>query len=222
MPLGDPPDAAGSLSDLPSFTLEADRSLHRVWRRDLPDGTTRDDFWWFASVPDEPRLGGRFDLPAPMGTCYTSTSAVGAVLETLQHHLTSLPRAELQVRRRAELLPLGDVPPAADLTAQQATGSGITAALWAGRDRPLTQAWAAALRRDGWWLLHGGIQHDPSGRLRAVTLFDHAGAHPPSYGKAWVHAIDTLHDDDDLLDELADYGIEVHDPGDLPFVDPPS
>jgi hypothetical protein len=86
----------------------------------------------------------------------------------------------------------------------------------------VTQAWAAAFRRDGWWALYGGIQHDPSGRLRGHTLFDQHGPRPPSFGAAWPHTTGTLHDDPDLHAELARFGIQVRDPGDLPFADPPS
>lgn len=104
------------------------------------------------------------------------------------------------------------------LTSKRARGVGVTAALWAGSIRALTQRWAIAFRRAGWRALYHGIQHDPTGRLRAVTLFDTAGAHPP-YGDDWRRTTHDLHDDDELIDTLARYGIRVtrSDPN-LPLV----
>lgn len=220
MPLGWPPPQAGSLRRFPAEPVRS-RTIYRVWRHQLPDGTRREGPWWFGSVPDDPGEGGRYDLPAPMGACSTATRPVGAVLEAVQAWLTNLPAAELRVRRLATIEAPHDAPPAAKLTAQAAAGHGISAALWAGTDRERTQAWAAAFRRDGWWALYGGIQHDPSGQLRGHTLFDHHGPHPPSFGQAWPHTVSSLQDDPQLVAELARYGIHVREIGDLPFADPP-
>jgi hypothetical protein len=222
MPLGWPPEAAGSLAAFPAEPTR-NRTIYRVWRHDLPDGSTRESPWWFASIPERAEDGGRYDLPTPMGACYTSTRPAGAVLESLQATLTNLPAAELRIRRLATVETPPDAPAAAKLTAQVAAGRyGVTAALWAGADRRTTQAWAAAFRRDGWWGLYGGIQHDPSGRLRGHTLFDHGGAHPPTFGGSWPCAAATLHDDADVVDDLGRFGIQVREPGDLPYGPPPS
>jgi hypothetical protein len=221
MPLPWPPQQGGSLTDFPAQQIRG-HTIYRVWRHVSDDGRIRDAPWWFASVPDDPADGGRYDLPAPMGACYTATQPVGAVLESLQALLTNLPAAELRVRRLAVIDAPPDAPAAAKLTAQVVAGGyGITAALWAGADRPKTQAWAAAFRRDGWWALYGGVQHDPSGRLRGHTLFDRAGEHAPTFGRGWPHTTSTLHDDESLLDDLARFGIHVREPGDLPFSEPP-
>jgi hypothetical protein len=219
MPLGEPPEAGGSLADWPHVPL-ADRLLHRVWRHHDGSGAER-SLWWFAAVTEDPQDGGRFDLPAPMGTCYTATSPAAAVLEALQGRLRNLPRRELAARRRAEVVAGADAPAGADTTARDLVGRfGVTAELWAGRDRALTQRWAAALRRDGWWALHTGIAHDPSGTLRGVALFDRQGGHPPSYGRDWEVAVATLHDDEALHAELETFGVTVRQIGDLPFADP--
>lgn len=122
----------------------------------------RDDPWWFASVPEDPQVGGRFDLAAAMGTCHTGTSVEAVMLESLQAVLPALPIEELQVRRLAEITVPDGAADAADLTDPAGAGVGTTAAIWAGNDRALTQAWAQAFRRDGWWALHAGI--DMSGR----------------------------------------------------------
>ena len=217
MPLPQPPDRAGSLAGLPRQNL-CGRSLYRVWRARSPDGSRREHPWWFASAELEAVGGGRFDLPAPMGTCYFATRPEAAVLEALQMRLTNLPGAELSIRRLATCIVPASTPDAAMLTARRVAGEwGITAELWAGRDRSLTRRWAQAIRRDGWWALYAGLSHDPSGRLRAVALFDHQGAHPPSHGGQWIWQEARLDRNDELLRALKRYGVEVREPGQLPW-----
>jgi hypothetical protein len=218
MPLADPPAGAGSLSDLPARPL-AGAPLFRVWRRQLPGGDVRALPWWFASRPDEAERGGRFDLVAPDGTCYLATSLVAAVLEALQAHLRSLPRAELEVRAAVGIDPPPQAPDAADLTDPTTAGRGVTAGVWADNDRPRTQRWATALRRDGWWALHSGVHHDPSGTLRAVALFDHAGEHEPSHPGSWQTTRRDL-TGDEVAVALADFGVHVRGPANLPVVRP--
>lgn len=222
IPLGEPPVGAGALVDCPRQPL-AGRTLHRVWRAVLADGTLRVDPWWLASAPEDRPAGGRFDLPAPMGTCYLAATPVGALLEAFQAHLTALPASELRSRRIARLRAPEGAPPGARLTSRLLAGRhGVTAALWAGSDRALTQRWAAAFRRDGWWALYGGLQHDPTGRLRGWALFDHAGAHPPTTAGGWTCEDTALGDDVGLHRQLARFGITVREPGDLPFRKPPA
>lgn len=205
MPLGPPPVPAG-LTRLPRVSLRG-RTLHRVFvaRRSTP--------WWFASLPAQvvdPETHGRFDLPVPLGACYLALTPVAAVLETFVHVTGRLPDVELRARRRAEVVAPDSAPPAANVAAPSSRAAGVTAALWAGGDRALTQAWALALHRAGWRAVHGGISHDPAGRLRAVTLFDATGEHPPYDSPSeWPVQLRTLHDDEVLHRQLRRYGIEV-------------
>ena len=209
-----PPEAPASLSNLLSIPMGS-TTLYRVWRAE--GQTQRDAPWWFSSVLGE--AGGRFDLVEPLGTMYTATSRVAALLEALQSTLLSLPFEELQVRRLAIIAVPSAVPPAADLCDGTVAGVGITAAIWAGPNRSLTQSWAAAIRRDGWWSLHAGIQHDPSGQLRAVAVFGSAGSAAPSLGGEWEYLSETIHDDLGVLDELAEFGVHVRQSGELPILD---
>lgn len=63
----------GSLTGYPRTRARATVRAHDVsW-----------DPWWFASDPGEPELGGRFDLPAPEGTCYVAANPSVAVRERL-------------------------------------------------------------------------------------------------------------------------------------------
>jgi hypothetical protein len=168
--------------------------------------------WWFSSVDAEaPETSGRFDLPAPDGACYLAATQIAAVLEALQDFGEGLlPDAELRSRRTAEVAVPRHAPDAASLASQRARGSGVTVALWGGADRPLSQAWAVALRRAGWQALFHGVQHDPVGRLRAVTLFDVAGAHPPyDDGDGWPYRVHTLHDSSDVVRALSRFGVTV-------------
>lgn len=212
MPLQTPPVPA-VLAGLPAFRL-AGTVLHRVYRHD------RATPWWFGSLPSNSVEGGRFDLPAPRGACYLGTSPAAAVLEALQDLGAGLlPAAELRGRRRAEVVVPPTAPLAAQLTARKARGAGITAALWAGPDRVLTQRWAATLARAGWLALRCGLQHDPTGQLRAVVLFDDAGEHAP-YGDegGWASTDRPLLGDPAVHRALVSHGITVTADPTLPVV----
>lgn len=212
MPLGEPPPSP-VLGSLPRFRLTG-LVLHRVHRR------TRPTPWWFACLPADPATGGRFDVPAPRGTCYLSTTPAGAVLEALQGFGAGLlPEAELRARVRSTVTAPAGAPVAAHLSDRRARGAGVTAALWASPDRALTQRWAAALARAGWLALRCGLQHDPSGHLRGIALFDDQGQHPPyGDGLGWAVTSVPLHRDGPALTALAAHGITVTVDPDLPVV----
>ena len=209
MPLSEPPIPA-VLTGLQSQTL-AGRQLHRIFRYG------RRSPWWFATVGAQPATSGRFDLPAPDGSCYLTNSPIAAVLEAFQDFGEGvLPIAELSRRRRAVITAAPRAPKAARLLSASARGFGITQALWAGADRAMTQRWARALRRAGWLAAWTGVQHDPAGRASAVTLFDEAGEHPPYDDPGWSWYALPLADDQEIIEGLARYGIRV-----LPDLDPP-
>jgi hypothetical protein len=108
---------------------------------------------------------------------------------------------------------------AAHLTARRCRAAGVTAALWAGNDRALTQQWAAALARAGWLALRAGVQHDPTGQLRGVVLFDDAGEHAPYDDDAgWSCTVRPLLDDPAVHRALASHGITVTADPTLPVV----
>ena len=203
MPLGSPPPAS-RLRQLSGRRL-AGKVLYRVVR------SGRLSPWWFASRPaTAPGRGGRFDLVSPEGTCYLATIPAGAALEAFQDFGRGvLPESELRARRLARLSVPDGAPDAADLVEPKSRGAGVTEALRAGQDRALTQSWADALRRAGWQALWYGLQHDPSGQLRGVALFDFEGEHAPYGDDAWTHTILRLDDDLAVLTALEEYGIEV-------------
>ncbi|CAN5267110.1 hypothetical protein BH20ACT8_BH20ACT8_15620 [soil metagenome] len=213
MPLRCPPPGPAALGGLPRVGVGR-RTLWRVFQR------RRGHPWFFASAPPgDPRAGGRFDLPAPDGACYLATSKTAAALEALRDFGEGLlPEAALRRRAAAWVVAPSTAPAAVRLTAAAARGAGVTAALWAGEDRACTQAWAANLHRAGWRAAYHGVAHDPAGRLRSVSLFDRAGAHPPYDDEAWRHEVEPL-DGPDVRAVLRRYGITVtrSDP-ELPFI----
>lgn len=192
------------LAGLPSRRVAGVR-LHRIFQR------RRGSPWWFSSAGDDAVGGNRFDLAAPGGSCYLGTSAASALLEAFQGFGQGLlPDLELRWRRRAEVVAPPSAPRAAQLTAAAARGRGVTAALWSGGTRALTQQWATSLYRAGWRAVYHGIQHDPTASLRAITLFDKAGEHAPFDDPAWDHlATSDLHDDPQVAATLSRYGIRV-------------
>lgn len=168
--------------------------------------------WWFAAVdPDDVDSCGRFDLPHPNGACYLGATKAAALLEAFGEFSRGvLPDEALRRRAAAQVTAPASAPPAANVTAPRCHGVGVTAALWAGGDRGCTQQWAEALHRAGWRSVWHGIQHDPSGTLRAVTVFDRAGAHPPfDDAEGWQVDVTGLDDDADAAATLAGYGLRV-------------
>lgn len=213
MPLGEPP-APEVLAGLPRRSV-VDLELHRVRRAEH-------GAWWFSSIDAaHPGGSGRFDLPAPQGSCYLATSAVAAVLEHFRGFSNGIASQDaLRQRRRAQLIAPDSAPDAADLAEPGALSAGVTLDLSASQDRLLTQRWARALRDSGWTALHHPIQHDPSASERGVTLFDAAGAHAP-YGNddGWSYQDHELHDDPEILAALDLFGIKVTPVPDLPVID---
>lgn len=203
MPLGAPP-ASDELARLPSRPL-AGSTLHRVHRAGRSP-------WWFASIApgDDPGTHGRFDLPHPLGSCYLATTLAGALVEALADLGPALiPDSELAARRWATIRAPRTAPAAAWLTAKRSRATGVTAALWAGENRALTQAWAWALLRAGWRALFTGVQHDPAGQLRAVTLLDQAGEHPPFDDEGWQYDEQPLLGDSAVEQALRRFGITL-------------
>jgi hypothetical protein len=201
MPLGEPP-AVAVLGALAGKRLAGER-LHRIFRVGRSP-------WWFASVNGDAAAHGRFDLPEPYGACYTGTSVAASAVEAFQDHSRGvLPVEELRTRRRAVVTAPPGTPRSAQLTSARSRAVGLTAALWAGGDRGLTQRWAAQLHRAGWRALFHGVAHDPTGRLRAVTLLDRSGEHPPYDDDGWDAEVVNIEDDPEVLDALDRYGYAV-------------
>lgn len=72
----------------------------------------------------------------------------------------------------------------ADCTSRRARAFGVTAALHAGEDYALTQAWARAFADAGFDGVRYLVSHDPRQRLAGVALFGPAGTPRRRTGKA--------------------------------------
>lgn len=187
--MGEPKDPAVLEADFPRAS-----SLDGRWYRAHSDGHLSDPdrgCWWFASyVP--PRLGeGRFDLPAPRGTCYFADVIEAAVRERLgprwgRHpYLPPVAYATGMTVSEVNLNPHVDADDVADTDCVAAAGF-VTREI---SDAPyaLTQRHAAAFAKAGF----EGILYAPRftpGKVRAVAVFGEGGR--PSPGRAAVEVAD--------------------------------
>jgi hypothetical protein len=205
MPLSAPPDAE-RLGEFPTVQLRG-TTLYRLYRhRDPATGAVRSGFF-FASAPGHPDAGGRYDLPAPRGTCYFAESKMGAWLETFRHALV-VDRIELRSRR----LLATRVPRslrAADLVHERARAFGVTGEIHTTADYALTRQWAAALLGTGLRALRGRIRHDPALEHGSVTLLGEPPGEARPYGWQWREDVTAPDEDHELLAEAAAYGFIV-------------
>lgn len=199
------------VSDLQNFptTRRIPRRLHRVSEF---TGT-----WWFSSRPDG---GGRFDLPAPEGTCYLADDLETALGEKLLRRPKKLVPAE----RLRELVhsEIRVVKPlvVANLTSTRATAYGVNAEIHTTLDYRKTQAWAHKLRKAGARGLRYAARSDPSLEERCVALFGGSGAHAraPAGMRTGERKLDTRR----ARRLLAERGVLVVPiPRELPTVEPP-
>lgn len=128
--------------------------------------------WWFGNDGD-----GRFDLPAPRGTCYTATDPLSALRERLGPVLggsDAVPESLLEDALVSRLrVPAGRE--VADTQSRDAARFGVTRELETMVPYAVPQAWARAFDAAGL----GGVRYGPRftpGECSAVALFDEAGS----------------------------------------------
>lgn len=127
--------------------------------------------WWFGSS-----LLGRFDLPAPNGTCYVAADQLDAILEILGPDLLpgGLAPASLLAGRHLRALRVPTPRKLANCLVQKA-GRWITAELSTLTPYAVPQAWASAFCRQGFDGVRYGSRHSPSRRSIVFALFGPAG-----------------------------------------------
>jgi len=120
-------------------------------------------------------MAGRFDLPAPNGTCYLATDPLAALLEVLgaDRERWIVSREFIKERRLREL-PVPRELLIADLTSREASSFGITAEIGTLVPYALPQAWAARLQEVHFDGLVFWLRHDPS-RAEGWALFGPQG-----------------------------------------------
>jgi hypothetical protein len=158
------PRANEELRGFPASNIETNQVYWRVVRE--PHGP-----WWFGST-----LNGRFDLPAPEGTCYLASDDLGAMLERLGPQLLPggiVPESLLSGRvLRALRFPRHHR--VANCLAQHAS-KWVTAEISTLTPYDLPQAWAAAFHRAGFQGIRYAPRHSTSRRTHSLAIFGAAG-----------------------------------------------
>lgn len=160
--LTDPPD---HLDGFPAVRVAGQR-----WHRAHRAGRSP---WWFSHDGS-----GRFDLAAPHGTCYLSSSIEAAVRERLGPTLSCAGVLPADEADRMAVSRLDAEGMAADATDQRAARFGVTRELstMTPYDRP--RRWAMALHLTGYDGLVYGPRFSPGATHRALALFGDAGLDP--------------------------------------------
>lgn len=154
-----PPEPSALRGHLPDYRLDAGTALLRSHNADR--GAV-----WFASDG-----AGRFDLPAPRGTCYTAESAVVALLETWAG-MQLVPRYLTEQRAISTMRTSGDLQ-IADLTRNSAIQFGITAEIFTTGEYALTQQWAHAIAQAGYAGVRYWARHDLAHTDACIAVFSH-------------------------------------------------
>ncbi|MEA2604767.1 MAG: hypothetical protein QOF89_5759 [Acidobacteriota bacterium] len=166
--LSRPPEDPADLKDFPCRGLNPGMVLFRVVRRGRGP-------WWFGSS-----MAGRFDLPAPHGTCYVASDPLAALLEVVgADRMGGLVSHDFLRERGLRELPVPRELVIAELTSRKAIGFGITAEIGTIVPYDLPQAWAAKLRESRCDGLVYWLRHDPS-RAEGWALFG-----PQGERKSW-------------------------------------
>lgn len=153
------------LTGFPTRTLPAGARLYRAHTAALGP-------WWFGNDG-----GGRFDLPAPRGTCYLAASALAALRERLGVVLGCRPVVPVSLLANAVVstLTAPDVRDLADLQSAEASRFGVTRELETMVPYAVPQTWARGFDDAGL----GGVAYGPrfsTGDATSFALFGPAGA----------------------------------------------
>jgi hypothetical protein len=159
--LGPPP---ASLAGFPAYLVDTDTDVFRAHGEQLGP-------WWFGNDG-----GGRFDLPAPRGTCYVALDPLSALRERLGPVLgaaQAVPASllEASVVSRLRLAAVREV---ADVQDVRAAAFGVTREIESMVPYAVPQAWARAFDEAG----SGGVKYGPRftpGASSAVALFGEGG-----------------------------------------------
>ena len=208
--------AAPPLRRFPARSIRPGAVAHRIYRAYGPDGTRRTP-WFFSS--STAATSGRFDLPAPSGTCYFTDQQYGACPDAFRGAAVVC-RADVERRRLASATRVGEPLRLGDLTAAAAARFGISLDLSAGHDYRPSQGWARQLARAGFAGVIGWIRHDSTATARNLALFGAAG--PRRSVRGWRTHTQSLTDVAALRADLARFHVRVLDePYDV-TVTPPS
>lgn len=150
----------GDLTGFPS--VSPPKRLVRVCQ------ASRDTWWWSADG------SGRFDLAAPLGTCYLATDAYAAIREATR--LGPVSSVWVQARELREVAPPDPSARLAATTRQAAGRFGVTIELATVVPYDLPRRWAAAFHTLGFDGIRHQLRHDQRARPSGVALFGPTGA----------------------------------------------
>lgn len=160
-----------SLANFPGTVNRTTKHLHRCHQS--VNGC------WYFSTSARPGHGGRWDLPAPDGTCYLADSPEGALMEAVGTDLADIgfvTRTFLEARQVTELR-LPSTTLTADLTSPTVSEHGVTSELTGAVPYELTQQWARAFKSAGFGGITYGLRFRPNSK--GIGLFGLTG--PAAY-----------------------------------------
>jgi hypothetical protein len=172
------PSAKEDYSAFPSKRL----TRRRTWFRNHTDRPVSVDrgAWWFASLPASPAgmETGRFDLPAPDGTCYLADTKEGAVRERVgwQHAHNGWISGPSLVDRVVSKMRLPRPLTVADVSSAEALHYRVTGELADMEDYDITQEWAQVLRKHAFEGVSYKLRFTSS--AQGLAMFGAAGAPP--------------------------------------------
>jgi hypothetical protein len=206
---------SASQPSFPASTLATGAHLYRIIRRFDADGEVRSP-WYFSSTGAH--ASGRFDLPAPRGTCYLSEARVGAFVEVFRRTRV-IARSDVAARQIVTATRTGDPLRLANLRSSAAAARGVTLDTFGGDDYTEPQLLAAELADQGFAGVRAPARHDPTTRSNTVALFGRGGAARSQRG--WRMRRSAVDADRALLEDARAYGYAVVDvPYDVPTVPP--
>lgn len=160
----------GDLTGFPSRLLTTTRRWSRCHRRTL-------GAWFFASTEPDAGAGegGRWDLPAPDGTCYLAENDRAALMEVVGPDLydQGFVTEGFLRQRVASTVTLPERPRVADLLDEEVSAFGATAELTGAIAYGRTQAWARALRRHRFDGIVFGLRFRPN--VEGLAVFGTSG-----------------------------------------------
>lgn len=132
--------------------------------------------WWFSSS-----MEGRFDLPAPNGTCYLASTREAATRERIGPDIAAKGRVAISVLkdRVVSALALPQGVRAANLDSDRAMDRyRVTGELTVMTPHEMTQAWAVALHAAGFGGVSGRLRFTVSPHHHGLALFGDGGPRP--------------------------------------------
>lgn len=143
--------------------------LHRICRK-------ANSTWWYSS-----NGAGRFDLTAPVGTCYFATDAYAAIREASR--LGPVTPKWILDREAREVRPPDPRARLAATTRKAAGEFGMTTELATIVPYDLPRRWAEAFHAAGFDGIRHELRHDHRARPAGVSLFGPAGRSTGPDGK---------------------------------------